>query len=81
MNDPGKTLYELAETDWDDNYLYAEKLVKFMRYYGITGLTFNPEGNWAPNVNNAVKRFLAECHRVKENIAIPPLLKRSVCTF
>lgn len=71
MNDPGKTLYELAETDWDGNYLYAEKLIKFMRYYGITGLTFNPEGNWAPNVNNAVKGFLAECHRVAKELNWP----------
>ena len=71
MNDPGKTLYELAETDWDGNYLYAEKLIKFMRYYGITGLTFNPEGNWAANVNSAVKGFLAECHRVAKELNWP----------
>ena len=71
MNDPGKTLYELAETDWDGNYLYAEKLIKFMRYYGITGLTFNPEGNWAANVNSAVKGFLAECHRVAKELSWP----------
>lgn len=71
MNDPGKTLYELAETDWDGNYLYSEKLIKFLRYYGITGLTFNPEGNWAPNVNNAVKGFLADCHRVAKELNWP----------
>lgn len=71
LNDPGKTLYELAETDWDGNYLYAEKLIKFMRYYGITGLTFNPEGNWAANVNSAVKGFLAECHRVAKELNWP----------
>lgn len=71
MQDPGKTLYELAETDWDGNYLYAEKLIKFLRYYGITGLTFNPEGTWAPNVNNAVQGFLAECHRVAKQLNWP----------
>ena len=71
LNEPGKTLYELAETDWDGNYLYAEKLIKFLRYYGITGLTFNPEGNWAANVNQAVQGFLAECHRVADELNWP----------
>lgn len=71
FNEPGKTLFELAEQDWDDNYIYAEKLIKFLRYYGITGLTFNPEGYWAANVNSAVKGFLAECHRVAKELNWP----------
>lgn len=62
--EPGKTLFELSSKDANDKFIYAEKLVDFLHYYGIDGLTFNPEGNWGFRVYSQFKPFLAECHRI-----------------
>ena len=70
-NEPGKTLHELSEQQFDGTYTYARKLVEFMRYYGITGLTFNPEGSWATALANQFQGFLAECHRVADELNYP----------
>ncbi len=71
FNDPGKTLYDLAEMDDDGNFIYARKLIEFLRYYGIDGLAMNPEGQWGYTVYNRFIPFLAECHKIAEELNWP----------
>ncbi|MCF0235385.1 MAG: secretion protein Por, partial [Bacteroidaceae bacterium] len=59
----GKPLWDLS-AKVGGNFVYAEKLVDFLHYYGIDGLTFNPEGQWGTTLANQFKAFLAECHRI-----------------
>ena len=59
----GKPLYDLSAKS-GGKYKYAEKLIDFMRYYGITGLGLNPEGTWQISLLQQFQGFLAECHRV-----------------
>ena len=75
-SEPGKTLYRLAEklsepNDKGDNYKYSRKLIQFLKYYGIDGLCFNPEGYWNKNVYERVIPFLAECHKIAEELNHP----------
>ena len=67
LNDPGKTLYDLAApgtNTYGDKYKYSRKLVQFLKYYGIDGLCFNPEGTWGYVVYTRFIPFLAECHKI-----------------
>ncbi len=66
----GKYLYQLSSMS-NNKYTYAEKLVDYLRYYGIDGIGFNPEGSWQPNLAKIVKPFLAECHRIAEEKGWP----------
>ncbi len=70
-SDPGKTLYDLAEMDDDGNFLYARKLIEFLRYYGIDGLAMNPEGQWGYLVYSRFIPFLAECHKIADELNWP----------
>ena len=74
--EPGQTLYKLAEplstpNDKGDQYKYSRKLIQFLKYYGIDGLCFNPEGYWHSAVYSRVIPFLAECHKVAEELNHP----------
>ena len=72
--EPGKTLYDLAATGsnaYGDKYKYSRKLVQFLKYYGIDGICFNPEGYWGFAVYNRFIPFLAECHRIAEELNHP----------
>ena len=72
--EPGKTLYELAtpgSNSYGDKYKYSRKLVQFLKYYGIDGLCFNPEGRWGYNVYSRFIPFLAECHKIAEELGHP----------
>ena len=71
MNEPGLTLHRLAQKSTSGEFKYAKKLVQFMKYYGITGLTFNPEGSWGVELNNRFQLFLATCHKEAEAINWP----------
>ena len=71
FSEPGKTLYDLTEQDWDGTYVYARKLIEFLKYYGIDGLTFNPEGTWTVDVYEPMMGFLAECHKIAEELNHP----------
>ena len=76
MEEPGKTLYDLAEplysaNTYGDNYKYSRKLVQFLKYYGIDGLCFNPEGYWGYTVYSRFIPFLAECHKIAEELNHP----------
>lgn len=64
----GKTLAQLCATNSDGTYKYARKLVQFLHYYGIDGLTFNPEGTWSTTLNNNFQSFLAACHKEAEEL-------------
>ena len=74
--EPGKTLYDLAEplksaNEYGDHYKYSRKLIQFLKYYGIDGLCFNPEGRWGLNVYKRFIPFLAECHKVAKELGYP----------
>lgn len=74
MDEPGKTLYNLAATgsnSYGDKYKYSRKLVQFLKYYGIDGLCFNPEGYWGLQVYNRFIPFLAECHKIAKELNHP----------
>ncbi len=71
MNEPGKTLYDLAAPDGNGGYKYARKLIEFLRYYGIDGLALNPEGYWGALVYQRFIPFLAECHKIAEELNWP----------
>ena len=76
LEEPGKTLYELATplytaNEHGDKYKYSRKLILFLKYYGIDGLCFNPEGTWGYVVHSRFKPFLAECHKIAEELGHP----------
>ena len=74
MEEPGKTLYDLAVTgsnSYGDKYKYSRKLIQFLKYYGIDGLCFNPEGYWGFQVYNRFIPFLAECHKIAKELNHP----------
>ena len=73
-NDPGKTLYKLAEPNTNstgDQYKYSRKLIQFLKYYGIDGICLNPEGHWALPVYSRFIPFLAECHKIAKELNHP----------
>ena len=70
----GKTLWDLsakASNSHGDTFKYSRKLVQFLKYYGIDGLCFNPEGTWEYMLNNRFKEFLAECHKIAKELNHP----------
>lgn len=74
MEEPGKTLYELSApgtNDKGDKYKYSRKLIEFLRYYGIDGLCLNPEGYWGAAVYTRFIPFLAECHKIADELGHP----------
>lgn len=73
---PGKTLYDLSAplskaNEHGDKYKYSRKLIQFLKYYGIDGLCLNPEGTWVPALYNRFIPFLAECHKIAEELGHP----------
>ncbi len=76
LEEPGKTLFELATplytaNEHGDKYKYSRKLILFLKYYGIDGICFNPEGTWGYVVHSRFKPFLAECHKIAEELGHP----------
>ena len=74
--EPGKTLYELATplskaNEHGDKYKYSRKLIQFLKYYGIDGLCLNPEGYWGYTVYSRFIPFLAECHKIADELNHP----------
>lgn len=73
-SEPGATLSKLATkgtNSYGDTFKYSRKLVQFLKYYGIDGLCFNPEGTWEYLLNNNFKAFLAECHKIADELNWP----------
>ena len=74
LSEPGKTLYELAtpgKNSYGDKYKYSRKLIQFLKYYGIDGLCFNPEGTWGMTLYQRFIPFLAECHKIAKELNHP----------
>ena len=72
--EPGKTLYDLAKKEtnsYGDKYKYSRKLIQFLKYYGIDGLCFNPEGDWDYTIYSRFIPFLAECHKIAKELNHP----------
>lgn len=74
--EPGLTLYKLAEplsrtNENGDYYKYSRKLIQYLKYYGIDGLCLNPEGYWGEKVYTRFIPFLAECHKIAEELNVP----------
>lgn len=57
---PQQVIDMLITKNSDGSFKYLDKFMKFLRYYGVDGLTFNPEGT----IRNAstFQDFLAACH-------------------
>lgn len=75
-SDPGKTLYDLSvplsrANEYGDKYKYSRKLIQFLKYYGIDGICLNPEGIWGYVVYSRFIPFLAECHRIADELGHP----------
>ncbi len=70
----GKTLWDLSakqSNSYGDTFKYSRKLVQFLKYYGIDGICFNPEGTWEYLLNIRFKEFLAECHKIADELNHP----------
>lgn len=63
---PGDRAYDLfvklTEKDEYGRFKYAERLVMFLKYYGIDGIGINPEGVWSVDIASEVQDFFAELH-------------------
>lgn len=57
---PQKIVNMLVQKNSDGTFKYLDKFIKFLRYYGVDGVTFNPEGT----IQNAslFQDFLAAVH-------------------
>ena len=54
------TVNLITEKNADGSFKYLEKFMQFLRYYGVDGVTFNPEGP-VPNAA-ALQDFFIACH-------------------
>lgn len=66
----GAPLAALCAKD-GSTFKYAKKLAQLMKYYGINGLAFNPEGSWSGGLQNDFPAFLAQLHKEGEAINWP----------
>lgn len=66
----GKMLGQLCAKNGTE-FKYARKLIQFLKYYGIDGIGLNPEGYWSSTLNENFSSFLAECHKVAEEMNHP----------
>lgn len=55
-----ETVNLITQKNSDGSWKYLEKFMQFLRYYGIDGVTFNPEG-YVPNAS-ALQDFFIACH-------------------
>lgn len=67
-SDAGRMLAQLCAKDSAGEFKYTRKLVRFLHYYGIDGLTINPEGTWSVTLNDSFSSFLSACHREAESL-------------
>ena len=63
----GKILYKLIQKK-DGKYIYAEPLVRMMKYYGINGIGFNSEFRTSSTVMSQLTEFFVACHKEAEAI-------------
>ena len=70
----GKPLWDLSteqSNSYGDKFKYSRKLIYFLKYYGIDGICFNPEGTWEFFLNERFPMFLAECHKIADELNWP----------
>ena len=63
----GRILYKLIQKK-DGKYIYAEPLVRMMKYYGINGIGFNSEFRTSSTVMSQLTEFFVACHKEAEAI-------------
>lgn len=61
---------KLMTKDEYGRFKYAEKLIRFLRYYGIDGIGVNPEGEWDADVASEVQDFFVELHVQAEKLGL-----------
>lgn len=65
-NRAAKLFAMLFKKDAQGKFTESGKLIKIMKYYGISGLTFNAESSMTQETANVLQDFLAECHEEAE---------------
>lgn len=66
-SEAGKSISILIAKNADGSYKNIKKFITFLKYYGIDGIGFNPEGSLISSMVEPLKAALEECH--KEAIA------------
>lgn len=61
-NKAAKMFALLFKQDEAGKFTEITKLIKLMKYYGISGLTFNAEASMTQETAHVLQDFLAECH-------------------
>ena len=67
-NDYAKLFYYLLEKGTDGHYKWTDKLVRFMKYYGVNGIGINSEFNSDEEGMQDILGFFEECHKKAEAI-------------
>lgn len=67
-NDYAKKFALLFKRDENGKFLYAEKLVRLMKYYGINALGFNSEFRSNTESMTILQDFFAECHEIAKKL-------------
>ena len=65
-NNYAKKFGKMCEKDADGNFIYAEKLVRLMKYYGINALSFNSEFYSNAASISLLAELFAEFHKIGE---------------
>ncbi len=63
-----KKMGMICDKDSSGKFLYAEKIVKLMKYYGISALSFNSEFSANSASMSILADFFAECHRIAKDL-------------
>lgn len=63
-NQYAKIFQMLIQKSFDGQYVYAEKFVKFLKYYGINGVGVNSEFNSSAILMQNLQDFFAKCHEI-----------------
>lgn len=67
-NDWSKKFALLFTKDDDGKFIYSEKLVRLMKYYGINALGFNSEFRTNSASMTILQDFFAECHEIAKKL-------------
>ena len=62
-----RVLFRLTQKK-NDKFVYAEPLVRMMKYYGINGIGFNSEFRTSSSVMTQLSEFFVACHKEAEKL-------------
>ena len=62
-----RVLFRLTQKS-GDKYIYAEPLVRMMKYYGVNGIGFNSEFRTSSSVMTQLSEFFVACHKEAEKL-------------